>query len=93
MISKIFPYNPVIKSMEYNGPVQELTIYFANGSVKTYAEVPSEKFYKIFYMQTLKEMLSYYAKEMRKKFKVIKSNSQPFKKPTHTNDYVRTNRP
>lgn len=76
MITKVFPFNPVIKCMTYNGPNSELTIDFKNGDIKTYGEVPKELFYKMYHKTDLSEMLSLYHQEFRKKFTVVKSNKK-----------------
>lgn len=62
--------------MGYNGASSELTILYADGSERKYAEVPREHFYKIFYMDKAKDMLKYWREHIRKKFRMI-----DFKKP------------
>ena len=72
MASCTFPYNPVLESMRYTG--QELTIVFKKKDGKqerTYAEVPKEIAYGLLYKKTASEVLSFFAKEIRQKFKVV----------------------
>lgn len=68
-----FPINPALRSMAYNG--QELTIVFnRKGRLEErhYAEVPREIAYGLYYKQAVPEILSYYARNIRKKFKLLK---------------------
>lgn len=72
MLVKQFPYNPLIISMEYNSINKELKINFRSTSEsRTYAEVPIDIFYGIYYKERIGEMLSYYSKTIRKKFPLI----------------------
>ncbi len=69
---KQFPYNPVIISAEYKPGASEMIITFRKtAESRTYAEVPRDIFYKWYYLATTKELLSYYTKNIRKKFKLI----------------------
>lgn len=71
-MTKVFPYNPLIISMEYNSKSKELKINFRSTTEsRTYAEVPSEIFYGIYYKEKIGELLSYYSKKIRKKFTLI----------------------
>lgn len=72
MITTTFPYNPVLAGMRYQG--EELTLVFKKKQgtqERTYAEVPAQVAYKLVYAKSASELLSWYAKEVRKKFKVI----------------------
>lgn len=72
MTVKVFPYNPVIISIEYNSAAAEMKISFRKiGEIRTYAEVPNEIFYKLYYLNTVADLLRYYTKNIRKKFKLI----------------------
>jgi hypothetical protein len=70
-----FPINPVLQSMTYqNG---ELTIVFIKGKdrpleKRQYGPVPVDIAYGWLYKKTAKECLSYYAKNIRKKFTLLK---------------------
>jgi hypothetical protein len=75
-MERSFPINPVLRSMAYrNG---ELTIEFfkrsGNGvriEKRQYGEVPQDIAYGLYYKKTAPEILSYYAKQIRKKFKLL----------------------
>ncbi len=72
MASAIFPYNPVLVSMNYKGTELTLTFRKKQGTQdRTYAEVPATVAYGLLYKKTASELLSYYAKEVRKKFTLI----------------------
>lgn len=81
MMEKVFPINPVLQSMAYHNG--ELTIVFLkrNGKffsteTRQYAEVPRELAYMWFYKQTAGECLKFYAKNIRKKFSLLKITKQ-----------------
>lgn len=71
MITKAFPYNTVINSVEWDGANEILVVNFARGTRK-YRGATAACFYKLYYMVDLKSMLSYYATNIRKKFDLIK---------------------
>lgn len=64
--------------MDYNPKAEELKINFrSSGEQRTYAQVPSEIFYGIYYKDKIGELISYYSKNIRKKFTLI--DKQPIK--------------
>lgn len=71
---KEFQLNPLLKSMQYAAEELVIIYYRKKGGTETrhYIGVPKETVYAWFYKQTLKESLSYYAKNIRKKFTLIK---------------------
>lgn len=73
MVVKVFPFNPVINSMQYDGAKQELTICFVKASTGTrvYENVPREIFYGIYYLTKTEDLLSYYSKNIKQKFQLI----------------------
>lgn len=58
-----------LKSMSYTGT--DLTIQFAKYS-RTYANVPHELAYKLFYSKTGRLTMEIYSKEIKGKFEVIR---------------------
>lgn len=75
---KEFQINPLLKSMNY--AAEQLTIVFnkKSGGTETreYIGVPQWVAYEWYYKSTLKETLSYYAKNIRKKFTLTKITKQ-----------------
>jgi hypothetical protein len=71
MISKQFPYNPVISLVEYNASAQELIIHYKKAGIRHYAEVQKEIFYGLFYLNDAKLLLAYWRKNIRKKYKLL----------------------
>ncbi len=72
MIATTFPINPVLAGMTYRG--EELTLVFKKKQgtqERTYADVPAQVAYGLFYKKTASEVLSYFAKNIKNKFKVI----------------------
>jgi len=71
-----FPINPVLQSVTYqNG---EMTIVFIDRKdrhlvQRKYGPVPIQIVYGWLYKKTAKECLSYYAKNIRKKFTLLKT--------------------
>jgi hypothetical protein len=63
-----FPYNPTLKGMSYQ-PNGMLTLQFGKYA-RTYADVPRELAYKLAYSKTASEVLSVFANQIKKKFKV-----------------------
>lgn len=80
-MEKTFPLNPVMRSMRYIG--EELTIEFIKKDRtverRHYGPVPKEIAYQWYYKLTLRDALSYYAKNIRKKFKLL--NIEILKQP------------
>lgn len=73
MAACVFPHNPVLISMSIDGEKMTLEYRKKIGSEKrTYDEVPTLISYGLFYKKTAKEVMSYYAKNIRKKFNRIK---------------------
>jgi hypothetical protein len=69
MAACIFPYNPVLIGMSIDGELMTLEFRKKIGSEKrTYKEVPTDKSYGLFYKKTAKEVMSFYTKNIRKKF-------------------------
>jgi hypothetical protein len=71
-----FPINPVLESLSYAN--DNLTLVFKKkieGKVllqsRQYENVPKEVVYPWIYKKSASEVLSYYAKNIRKKFKLI----------------------
>lgn len=75
MISKQFTNNPTLHAMVYEG--ERLTITFKRSiglQDRTYIGVPSNIAYALYYKQKAKDAISYFAKNIRKKFKVVSVN-------------------
>jgi hypothetical protein len=72
-VTKTFPYNHIIKAVDYDGEHETLTVHFVrNNQSRTYEGVPKEIFYKLYYLTgNAGTMIGYYSKNIRKKFKVI----------------------
>lgn len=74
-MTKAFPYNPTLISMSYAGEVLELV--FRKPKRKTgiqtrrYGPVPQDVIYKWYYKESVSDILSYYAKHIRKKFDLL----------------------
>lgn len=69
LLSKPFPANKVLLSMEYKGDT--LKILFKKGQIRAYWGVPSSVAYGLFYKTSAAESLAYYANEIKGKFEVI----------------------
>lgn len=72
MVSATFPFNPVLVSMEYDN-VEKLTLEFRKktGTQKrTYTGVPKIVAYTLFYKKTGTDVLMYFAKYIKKQYKV-----------------------
>lgn len=78
----IFPINPLVQAASYKataGDIGELKIVLLKRSkagtsiqVREYSNVPRSIVYPWFYKKTASEILSYYAKNIRKKFTLLK---------------------
>lgn len=70
MVTKVFPHNTVITSVDYNGEISELTINFVNQNtgIRTYTGVPRKLFYQLYYLQSAADLLSFYSKNFKGKF-------------------------
>ncbi len=67
-----FPYNAVLVSMAYTDATEELTlVYRKDMKTKRYRNVPAAIAYGLFYKTTASDMLSFYAKNIRKKYSLI----------------------
>lgn len=64
--------------MDYTGDSLKLTFKKRSGGLveRKYLEVPKEIGCGLFYKQSAKEVLSFFAKYIRKKFKVEKSHNK-----------------
>lgn len=73
MAACIFPHNPVLIAMSIDGDKMTLEFRTKTGPEKrTYDGVPTDKSYGLFYKKTAKEVMSFYTKNIRKKFNRIK---------------------
>lgn len=73
MLTKTFPFNPVLQNMAFAGERLTLTFKKKSGTQdRTYDAVPSTIAHQLFYKQTASEALAYFANNIKKKFKVIK---------------------
>lgn len=72
-MEKSFPINPVMQCMSYKDTILSIT-FIRQGKKETreYMDVPVEVAYSWFYKQTVKDILSYYAKNIRKKYKLLR---------------------
>ena len=72
-----FPINPLLQSMSYTDSILRIN-FIVKGKIiiKRYSGCPANVAYSWFYKTTAKEVLSYYAKNIRKKFTVIKETNQ-----------------
>ncbi len=72
---KQLPYNPTIISFGYSNEVLEVVFrkpkLKAGIQTRKYSGVPSDIAYKWFYKDSVTELLSFYAKNIRKKFELI----------------------
>ncbi len=70
-----FPYNPTLISMSYSNDILSITFRkpkLPKGmQVRSYYDVPKEIAYQWVYKQSVSDILSYYAKNIRKKYKLI----------------------
>ncbi len=78
-MEKTFPPNPVIQSMAYQN--EELTIIYLKRKDKKvtlerrqYIGVPAATAYGWYYTSTASECLKFYAKNIRKKFTLLKKS-------------------
>jgi hypothetical protein len=72
-MTRQFPYNPLLVSMSYTDSTNELRlVYRRNQKEVRYSNVPSDVAYKLFYKQEVPEIMSFYSKNIRKKFSVIR---------------------
>ena len=79
-MEKTFPLNPVIQSMAYQN--EQLTIVLLKRKDKKvtlerrqYIGVPAATAYGWYYTRTAGEALSFYAKNIRKKFTLLKKTT------------------
>lgn len=67
-----FPYNPVLKSMNYIN--EQMTLIFKKEKTlqtRVYAQVPKEIAYGLFYKKTASEVIKFFSSEVKGKFRVI----------------------
>lgn len=72
MASCTFPHNRLLLAMSYVGT--ELTLTLNKGKrieTRVYADVPQNVAYTLLYKRTGSDVLSYYAKHIKKHFKVL----------------------
>jgi hypothetical protein len=63
--------------MEYSGGILKLMFRKTTGvQVRTYEDVPSETAHKLYYKNTAKDVLRFFAKEIKKKFKIKSVNQK-----------------
>lgn len=78
MLAKQFPFNPTLVSMTYSPSTEILVIVFkkkGRTEERTYSGVPSKLAHQWYYKETAKDCLSFYAKNIRKKFNLEKTVS------------------
>lgn len=73
-----FPYNNRLLSMDYTNEVLKIVFKKRTGGTeeRVYEDVPKPVGCKLFYKESAKEVLSYFSKNIKKKFKVKQINNQ-----------------
>lgn len=72
MAACVFPFNPVLRAMTYASGVLSLEFKKKTGvERRMYSEVPQEVAYKLFYSKTGADVLAFFSKNIKQKYKVI----------------------
>jgi hypothetical protein len=72
MAACVFPFNPVLAGMEYKDSVLTLEFKKKTGNERRkYADVPTNVAYGLFYRRTGTDVLMYFAKYIKKQYKVL----------------------
>lgn len=72
-MTKDFPYNKVLVSIDYDAVTSIMKLVYRKKigvEERVYEDVPKEVACPMFYKDSAKELLSYYAKKVKKKFKI-----------------------